>query len=106
MCKILDVYNATGIAFIALVLFVPQLPYQPTRSVCLASAAVGWLIGVALVINGVRAMRRLLITWLAICGVPFGVWQASAGFFNPPMFMPTKANLSIDGMAQGETSSN
>jgi hypothetical protein len=46
-------------------------------------------------------MRKIFISWLAICGVLFGAWQARAQFFNPPMFMPTKAStLSIDGSTQ------
>jgi hypothetical protein len=48
-------------------------------------------------------MRRLFITWLAICGVLFGAWQANAQFFNPPLFMPKPSgtnNLTADGFAK------
>jgi hypothetical protein len=55
MRRILDVYIAAAAAFIAVVLFVPQLPYQPTEGICLVFAGIGWLILLALII---RAARR------------------------------------------------
>jgi hypothetical protein len=54
-------------------------------------------------------MRRILITWLAICGVLLGAWQASASMLSPIVMFgkPRVANnLSIDAGVAGTCSTS
>jgi hypothetical protein len=53
-------------------------------------------------------MRRILITWLAICGALFGAWQASANMMSPiVMFGKPRSvvnTMAIDGAVNGSAS--